>query len=135
MKKEIQRFEDIIGWQKGRALVKTVYEATYEEQFKRDFALRDQIRRASISISSNIAEGFDRGSLRAFHHFLSISQGSCAEVRTQLYLALDLGYIDDSKFTTLFRDAEEVGRVIGGLRASVERRLAETEHSALSTRH
>lgn len=72
---------------------------------------------------SNIAEGFERGSNRDFHRFLCIAKASCAEVRSQLYVALDCGYLTDEQFKTLFALAQEVGRIIGGLRASVERQL------------
>jgi len=71
---------------------------------------------------SNIAEGFERGSATEFHRFLFMAKGSCAEVRSQLYVALDAHYIDRSTFQGLMEQAEETGRVLGGLRASVERR-------------
>ena len=70
---------------------------------------------------SNIAEGFERGSRGEFHQFLSIAKSSCAELRSQLYVALDIGYIDQQAFDRLLADAEEVGRIVGGLRAAVER--------------
>ena len=81
----------------------------------RDFGLRDQIRRASVSIMSNIAEGYDRSGTAEFIHFLAIAKGSAAEVRCQLYVASDLGYIDQSKFDELSAAAAETGRMIGGL--------------------
>ena len=80
----IKRFEDIDAWQSGRVLVSSIYRACSDGAFSRDFALRDQIRNAVISIPSNIAEGFERFRPREFHRFLSIAKGSCAEVRTQL---------------------------------------------------
>ncbi len=132
MNDRISRFEELIGWQKGRSLVKSVYQLTYAPNFARDYALSQQIRRAAISIPSNLAEGFERDTLKEFHHFTSISKGSCAEVRTQLYLALDLDYIDEGAFSQVMRQAEETGRVIGGLRASLSRKLG-TRHSALGT--
>ena len=119
---KIERFEDFIAWQKARALTAKVYKATGDGEFARDFGLKDQIRRAAVSIMSNIAEGFERGRPSEFHQFLSIAKGSCAEVRSQLYVALDVGHLGDRDFRELVALAEEVGQIVGGLRASVERR-------------
>lgn len=85
----------------------------------RDHGLVNQIQRASVSIMSNIAEGYERGSDREFHQFLVIAKASCAEVRSQLYVAWDVGYIDEALFEELYALATEVGRIINGLRASV----------------
>jgi len=115
----ISRFEDLIAWQKARALTKNIYLLTATERFSRDFGLRDQIQRAAVSIMSNIAEGFERASKAEFHQFLVIAKGSCAEVRSQLYVALDTGYITGDQFEKARAQAEEVGRIIGGLRASL----------------
>jgi four helix bundle protein len=119
---KIKRFEDFIAWQKARKLTARIYKATREEEFARDFGLKDQIRRAAVSAMSNIAEGFERGRPSEFHQFLSVAKGSCAEVRSQLYVSLDVGYLNDQTFEELLAMAEEVGQIIGGLRASVERR-------------
>jgi len=116
----ISRFEDLIAWQKARALTKNIYLLTATERFSRDFGLRDQIQRAAVSIMSNIAEGFERASKAEFHQFLVIAKGSCAEVRSQLYVALDTGYITSDQFEKARAQAEEVGRIIGGLRASLK---------------
>ncbi|HJZ59059.1 MAG TPA: four helix bundle protein [Gemmataceae bacterium] len=118
----IERFEDFIAWQKARVLTSALYRVTGEGSFSRDFPLRDQIRGAAISIMSNIAEGFERGKPPEFHQFLCIAKGSCAEVRSQLYIALDARHIDQAQFDHLLALAEEVGRLVGGLRLSVERR-------------
>ena len=118
----VKRFEDLIAWQKARALTRAIYAATRDPKFARDFGLVDQIRRAAVSVMSNIAEGFERSSATEFHRFLFMAKGSCAEVRSQLYVALDASYIDASAFHALMEQADEVGRVLGGLRASVERR-------------
>ena len=116
---EIEKFEDLIAWQKARELTKNIYEVTKQGDFRKDFGLRDQIRRASVSIMSNVAEGFERGGRSEFHQFLVISKGSCAELRSQLYVSLDVGYIDLRTFQTLDALAKETSRVIGGLRAAV----------------
>ena len=118
---KIERFEDLIAWQKARVLTRDVYTVTREGAFSRDFGLTGQIQRAVISIMSNIAEGFERGSRPEFHRFLSIAKSSCAEVRAQLYAALDIGYLNEEGFERLRVQAEEVGRVIGGLRVAVSK--------------
>ena len=117
---KIERFEDLIAWQKARVLIRNVYKITLTPEFSRDFSLVDQIRRASISILCNIAEGFERGRRTEFHQFLVIAKGSCAEVRSQLYIALDVGYLGQKEFDRLSDMATEVGRIIGGLRAAVD---------------
>ncbi len=95
-------FEQIISWRKARELNKEIYRLTKDSKFSKDFALRDQIRRASISISSNIAEGFGRKSNKEFIYFLNVAQASCYEVKSQLYLALDIEYIMESEFSDSF---------------------------------
>jgi four helix bundle protein len=117
----VKRFEDLIAWQQARLLTKAVYGVTRKGLFARDYGLRDQIRKAGVSIMSNIAEGFERGTSAEFHNFLRIAKGSCAEVRSQLYVAFDAEYLDEKEFLQLLQQAEEVGRVVGGLRASIER--------------
>src|SRR5579862_7957610 len=95
---KIERFEDIIAWQKARELTKDIYSATKVGAFARDFGLRDQVQRAAVSTMSNIAEGFERGGDNEFIQFLSHSKGSCGEVRSQLYVALDQAYISGQSF-------------------------------------
>jgi four helix bundle protein len=124
MSKKIEKFEDFIAWQKARQLSRKIYQATNLPGFSRDFALKDQIRRSAISIMSNIAEGFERGRAAEFHQFLSIAKASCAELRSQLYVAFDANYLSDSQFHELMSNATEVGQVIGGLRVAVEKRKA-----------
>ena len=118
---KIEKFEDLIAWQKARELTKRVYEMTRHGDFAKDFGLKDQIQRATVSIMSNIAEGFERGGRAEFHQFLSVAKASCAEVRSQLYVALDAEYLTQSAFDQLQSLAEEVGRITGGLRASVQK--------------
>ncbi|HKB65434.1 MAG TPA: four helix bundle protein [Pyrinomonadaceae bacterium] len=122
MTKRIERFEDFIAWQKARKLTADIYRVTSEGSFSRDFGLKDQIRRAAVSSMSNLAEGFERGRPAEFHQFLSIAKASCAELRAQLYVALDVGYISLPTFDRLMAQATEVGQILGGLRQSVERR-------------
>jgi four helix bundle protein len=121
---KIKRFEDLLAWQKARALTKRIYEVTRKGEFRSDYGLARQIQSAAVSIMSNVAEGFERGGLGEFHQFLSTAKASCAELRSQLYVACDVGYLDGSGFATLMDQAEEVGRVVGGLRASVARQRA-----------
>ena len=90
-----RRFEDVQAWQLGRALNREVYRLTSEGAFARDFGLRDQIRRASVSVTSNVAEGYGRRSPRDVARFLTMASGSVAEVQSQLYLALDHLSVDD----------------------------------------
>ena len=90
-----------------------IYEITSEGAFEKDFALRDQIRRASISISSNIAEGFERKGNGEFKYFLSVAKGSVGELRSQLYLALDINYISGQKFQEIDSFSQELSKMIG----------------------
>lgn len=90
-------------------------------------AVARQMQRAAVSTMANIAEGFERGRLGEFHQFLSIAKSSCGEVRSHMYAALEAEYIDESELADLLIEAEEVGRVIGGLRASVARRRKRTQ--------
>jgi len=119
MKNSITKFEDLIAWQKARELTRRIDEITRAGEFAKDFRLSGQIQSAAVSIMSNIAEGFERGGLGEFHQFLSTAKASCAELRSQLYVAIDVGYLDERTFQDLRRQAEEVGRIIGGLRVSI----------------
>jgi four helix bundle protein len=118
---QISRFEDLVAWQKARLLRREVYRVTRQSHVARDFGFVSQIQRAAVSIMSNIAEGFERGGRPEFHQFLSTAKASCAEVRSLLFAAVDEGYVDQPTFERLNAQAEEVGRIIGGLRASVAR--------------
>ena len=118
---KIKRFEDLIAWQKARELTKQIYFRTNSGPFLKDFGLREQIRRASVSIMSNLAEVFERGGRPEFHHFTVIAKGSCAEVRSQLYVARDVGYINSDQFNQLYSLAIEVSRILGGLRSALQK--------------
>ncbi len=111
---KIEKFEDIVAWQKARELTKDIYELTSIGKFEKDFSLKDQIRRCSISIASNIAEGFERGGNKEFIHFLYIAKGSCAELRAQLYIASDLLYINDVEFNNAYNKAIEINKLLYG---------------------
>jgi four helix bundle protein len=121
MAQTARRFEDLVAWQKARVLTSAVYSATRVAPFDRDFGLAGQIQRSSVSIMANIAEGFDRKRPREFHQYLSVSKASCAEVRSHLYVAFDIGYLTQAQFDELMSMAVEAGKVIGGLRSAVER--------------
>ena len=112
---KIEKFEDLLSWKKARTLNLIIYKLTNTNAFAKDFALKDQIRRSSISIASNIAEGFERNGSKEFIQFLSIAKASTGEVRTQLYLALDLEYLSKTEFAELNSLAIEIGKLVGGL--------------------
>ncbi len=111
----IEKFEDLVSWQKARVLAGSIYSATKSGEFARDFVLRDQIRRATVSIISNIAEGFERGGDKEFAQFLSHAKGSSAELRSQLYVALDQNYITKNQFEEMMALSREVSRLLSGL--------------------
>jgi four helix bundle protein len=111
---KINRFEEIEVWQLSRIFVKEIYQITNISPFSKDFGLRDQLRRASISIMSNISEGFERKGKKEFVHFLYLSKGSAAEIRSQLYAAFDLGYIDKNIFEKLFNEIELISKSLSG---------------------
>ncbi len=117
----VERFEDLVAWQKAMDLAVAVYEETRRGALARDHHLSGQIHRAAISTPSNIAEGFERGRRSEFHQFLSIAKGSCGEVRSHLHLARRIGLLELDGFNRLVRQAEEVSRIVGGLRKAVQR--------------
>lgn len=120
----IQRFEDILAWQEARVLTRQIYQLTRREPFARDFGLRDQIQRASVSSMSNIAEGFDCESKVEFGRFLGIARRSSVEVQSLLYVALDAGYIQESEFAAHNEQARKTQALIGGFKHSLVRGAA-----------
>ncbi len=110
----ITRFEDIEAWKKARSLTHELYSLTSQGDFAHDYGLRDQLRRASTSIMSNIAEGFERGGNKEFRQFLSLAKGSAGEVRSQLYIALDVGYLNNGDYQRLSNLVSEVSRLLSG---------------------
>ena len=111
----IEKFEDIEAWQKAREITDEIYRVTRKDKFKKDYPLRDQIRRASISIMSNISEGFSRETDKEFIRFLTISKASASEVQSQLYIALDQNYIDKKTFDGLYEMLDHCSRQIANL--------------------
>ncbi len=108
-------FEEIIAWQKARELNVKIYRITNQNEFAKDYGLRDQIRKSIISVSSNIAEGFERETSKEFKRFLYIAKASIGEVRSQLYLSNDLAYISKDKFEELYQDALDISKMLSGL--------------------
>ena len=112
-------FEELVAWQKARAHCRDVHRVSRSQRFAEDRDLQRQIRRAAVSIVSNIAEGFERGRKNEFAQFLLIAKGSCGEVQAQLYVALDEGYVSREEFEGPYAGTRETGRVIAGLRRSI----------------
>ena len=119
----IAKFEDIDAWKLARALAAKIYSFARTGDFSRDFGFRDQICRAAVSIVSNIAEGFERNSRKSFLQFLSIAKGSAGEVRAQLYVALDLGYISEAQFNETVSDIERISKMLSRLMEYLENNL------------
>jgi len=112
---KINRFEDLICWQKARIIVREIYSITKKGNFARDYTLKDQIRRAGISIMLNIVEGFCRKSHKEFKQFLFYAHGSVGEIQSALYIALDQEYISQNTFNDLYAKCEEDSKIISGL--------------------
>ncbi|MBI3627357.1 MAG: four helix bundle protein [Candidatus Sungbacteria bacterium] len=108
----VKQFEDLIAWQKARELTKFIYEISKSRHFEIDRGLQDQIRRAAVSVMSNIAEGFDRGTKAELINYLYIAKGSAGEVKSQLYIARDIGYIDTSEFRNGVTLADNCSRLL-----------------------
>lgn len=120
MNGDIRSFEDLFAWRKARELANTVYTVCETEPLSKDFGLRDQLRRAAVSVMSNIAEGFERATTPDFIHFLYIAKGSAGEVRSQLYLARDRGLIPQTTFETSLALARETSSVLSRLIESLK---------------
>src|SRR6266496_1733490 len=112
MSKTINRFEDLIAWQKARQLTNVVYRLSASRPFARDFAMCNQIRSASLSVMSNIAEGFDRNRIPEFLYFLRVAKASCGEVRSQAYAAFDQAYLDPEHFDALLTKTAQASGAI-----------------------
>ncbi len=117
---KINRFEELICWQKARIIMKDLYSVTKKGDFAKDYSLKDQIRRAGISVMLNIAEGFCRKSHKEFSQFLFFAHGSLGEIQSALYIALDQEYIDKKTFKDIYDKCEEDSKVISGLIKSIK---------------
>ncbi|HTK72236.1 MAG TPA: four helix bundle protein [Croceibacterium sp.] len=111
----VRCFEDLNGWKKARELSREIYFVTRSGPLARDFALRDQMRRAAVSVMANVAEGFGRGGNKEFIQFLGHARGSATEVKSHLYVALDSGELPQVEFDRLYRLASETEALISGL--------------------
>ena len=120
----ITAFEDLESWQCARRLTNEIYRLTQQDAFSRDYGLKDQIQRAAVSVMSNIAEGFERRSDKSFLSFLAIAKGSAGEVRSQLYVALDMGYITNEQFAHCGDMATRTGKLVSGLMQYLQRSLS-----------
>jgi four helix bundle protein len=128
---KIERFEDVKAWQEARALVRMVYEAVKSTKgFSNDYRFKEQVQSAAVSIMSNISEGFSRRTTKEFIKFLFIAKGSAAEVQSQLYVALDQGYVTQEKFDELYTKSDEVARLISGF---IQYLLSKDKHPRNST--
>ncbi|MGE5496469.1 MAG: four helix bundle protein [Syntrophothermus sp.] len=112
---KVTNFENLDCWKISRELVHDVYNVTHHDKFNKDYGLKDQIQRASVSIMANIAEGFDSHSNKSFVHFLTYSYRSASEVQSLLYVALDLSYISQEDFNFIYQKSQRVHKLIAGL--------------------
>ena len=119
---KIQKFEELNIWKLSLGVTKEIYNLTLRGDFSRDFGLRDQIRRAIVSVSSNIVEGFEKNNNNEFVRFLKIAKGTSGEVRNQLYIALSVGYITNKEFEKLNADLQTVSGQIGAFIVYLEKK-------------
>ena len=120
-KKKIETFEDLRVWQQGIELVKQIYLITREGEISRDFGLRDQLRRAAVSVPTNVAEGFERYSRKEYVNFLNIAKGSAGEVRSLLRVALEVGYLDNNTYCRLYDLAKGLSRMLASQIQAINR--------------
>jgi len=120
MSRKTTSFEQLEVWQKSRSLAGAIYKVSSQGSFARDFGLRDQLRRAAVSVMSNIAEGFGRFTRPEFRRFVVIARGSAAEVQSQLYLARDLGYLSEAEHQDLDAHCQQISRMLTALWASLD---------------
>jgi four helix bundle protein len=116
---KVSQFEDLFVWQQARVLMQEIYRISKASPFERDYRLAGQIQAAAVSVMGNITEGFDRSRRAEFHQFLSIAKGSCGEVRSHLYVALDVGYISEADYERLKILRIQVSGLINRLRQSI----------------
>lgn len=111
---KITRFEELGIWKLSLKITREIYDVTSKKEFSKDFGLRDQIRRAIVSVSSNVVEGFEKNNNNEFIRFLKMSKGSVGEVRNQLHIALAINYITQAEFDHIYEETETLGKQIGG---------------------
>jgi four helix bundle protein len=126
---KVSKFEDLVAWQKARIMTKRIYRITKESGFEKDYGLASQIQRASVSIMANLAEGFERDSIKEFLRYVIVAKSSCAEVRSHLIVAYDIGYLPENNFREIEELALEVSRIIGGLRTSLFKKILSEKQS------
>jgi len=129
----VTSFEEIYSWKKARILNKYIYEETNKALFRYDFALKNQIRKASISTMSNIAEGFERNNNKEFRYFMNVAKGSNGEVRSQLYIAYDLGYLDEEFFNKCLKLTTDIGNLIGAFIESLNELVLKEQQKKSNT--
>ena len=126
--KKVRSFEDLHSWQQAIELARDIYALTRNGSFSKDFGLRDQIRRATVSISANIAEGFERRTIKEYVHFLSIAKGSAGEVRSLLRVAVEVGYLEESEYGALRDRTMVVSRLIASQMQGLRQRKSTNYH-------
>src|SRR5947209_4599857 len=126
-----QSYRDLIAWQKAMILARRVYKVTETLPRREAFGMTDQMRRASVSVASNIAEGYGRLTDLQFRHFLGNARGSLFELQTQMELAIDLGYVEKEMGRELFEQGSEVARILNGLLRSLATQAARPSSSAI----
>jgi four helix bundle protein len=124
---KIKKFEDLKIWKLSLKITKEIYDLTNKKEFSKDFKLRDQIRGAIISVSSNIVEGFEKNNNNEFIRFLKMAKGSAGEVRNQLYIALAVDYITDQEFKKINEELENLANQIGGFIVYLEKKRKNKE--------
>src|SRR3989338_6307986 len=117
---KINRFEELGIWKLSLKITKEIYDVTSKKEFSKDFGLRDQIRSAIVSVSSNIVEGFEKNNNNEFIRFLKMSKGSVGEVRNQLHIALEVNYIAQGEFDHIYEETETLSKQIGGFISYLE---------------
>jgi len=118
----VKSFEDLEVWKASRKLCKEIYIITNHDKFSKDYSFKDQVRRSAISVLSNISEGFERTADNQFSYFLTIAKGSAGELRSQLYIAFDLGYIKEDEFKSLFELVSSISKMLYGLNNYIKER-------------
>lgn len=131
----VTTFEEMFSWKKARVLNKIIYEKTAQPGFQKDYELKNQIRSSSLSTMSNIAEGFERDNLKEFRYFLRIAKGSNGEVRSQIYTAYDVGYLDKEVFNDCISLTTDIGNLIGAFIESLNIKIAEAEKKAIKNQN